>query len=115
MSQTQSLNPSDFENEVLNFPGLVLVDFYADWCGPCKQLAPELDKLATDLAERQTIKIAKLDIEQAPELAQKYQVQAIPNVVLFDHGKVVDRQTGLANRDHYKRMILNAMLSSRPS
>jgi len=70
----------------------VLVDFWAPWCGPCRLIEPVVERLARDLAGR--LKVVKVNSDLAPELAQRFDVRGIPTLLIFDHGRVVDRQTG---------------------
>jgi thioredoxin 1 len=109
-SQTIQLNSTNFQAEVLDFQGIVLVDFYADWCGPCKMLAPELEMLAEELKDNKVVKIAKLDTEQNQELAIQYKIQGIPNVIIFNKGKIANQIIGLRRKDDYKKIILGGML-----
>jgi len=95
------VNAANFDTEVLQSDGIVLVDFYADWCGPCKMLAPELESLAGDLADNPAVK--------DQELARQYQVQSIPNVVVFYRGKQVDWLIGLRPKDDYKSCHRNTI------
>jgi thioredoxin 1 len=88
------LNERNFATEVLEATQPVLVDFYATWCGPCRMLAPVLDQLAGEFAGR--IKFAKVDVDEAPELAARYQITGVPTLLLFQHGQVVDEVVGLA-------------------
>lgn len=83
---------SNFENEVLNSEVPVLVDFYADWCGPCKMMAPVIDQLATEYEGR--AKIGKLDVDSNGVTAQKYGVMSIPTMLVFKNGEVVDKVVG---------------------
>lgn len=88
------INESNF-NEV-TASGVVLVDFFANWCGPCKMLAPVLEEVAS---ERKDVKVVKVDVEQNPTLASKYGIQAIPNLVIFKDGKAVNQITGFTPKD----------------
>ena len=83
---------ANFEQEVLQSDVPVVVDFYADWCGPCKMMSPVIEKLADTYEGR--IKIGKLNTDEAQSLAAKYGVMSIPNIVFFKNGEVVDRQVG---------------------
>ena len=78
--------------ELINGPTPVLVDFYAEWCGPCQMMAPVLQQLAGKMGER--VKILKVDVDKNPQAAQAYQVQGVPTFLLFKDGKVVWRQSG---------------------
>ncbi len=90
------LTSDTFENEVMNAAGLVLVDFYADWCGPCKAMAPVLDELAEEQAD--ALKVCKINVDDAPDVARQFRVMSIPNMVLFKDGKVVNRFVGLTEK-----------------
>ena len=88
------INDNNFKEEVLDFKGVVLVDIFATWCGPCKMLAPELEALSKEV----DIKIVKVDVDENEEIATKYQVQAIPTLLLFKDGSVVKRTMGYKNK-----------------
>lgn len=87
---------SSFKQEVLESGQPVLVDFYADWCGPCKMLAPIVEDLAAEYADR--IKIGKLNVDQNMETAAKYGVQSIPTLILFKDGEAVKTVVGLQSK-----------------
>lgn len=96
------LTEENFNNGVGH--GLTLVDFYADWCGPCRMLTPVLEEVAKDVAGK--AKIAKIDIDQAQKTASTYQVTSIPTLILFKEGKEVGRLVGLRDRETIKEFIL---------
>lgn len=83
---------ADFQKEVLESDIPVLVDFYADWCGPCKMMSPVLDQLSNELEGQ--IKIGKVNVDDDPELAGQYKVMSIPNFVLIKNGQIVDQVIG---------------------
>lgn len=87
------LNEGTFDTEVLNSDQLVLVDFYADWCMPCKMLSPVLEQLADSNINK--LKVAKLNVDNARNLSTKYQISGIPNVIFFKNGSVVSNLIGL--------------------
>lgn len=84
-----------FEEAVLQSPEPVLVDFYANWCGPCKRLAPVLEEVAV---ERPRGRVVKVDIERSPELAARYGVKSLPSLLVFKDGRVVSRRSGVADK-----------------
>ena len=88
----QAVSDKDFESEVLKASGPVLVDFWAEWCGPCKQIAPALEQLSDELIGRVTI--AKLDIEQSPATPSRYGVRGIPTMMLFKDGQMASMKVG---------------------
>ena len=96
------LSEENFEAGVAT--GLTLVDFYADWCGPCRMLTPVLEEVADDVSGKAII--AKIDIDQAQKTASSFQVTSIPTLVLFKDGKEVGRLVGLRDRDTIKEFIL---------
>ncbi len=85
------INAGEFEQLTKNEPA-VLVDFFATWCGPCKMLAPELEKLATKLEGK--VKIVKVDIDESGDLAMKYGIMSVPTMILFQDGKAVKQLMG---------------------
>jgi thioredoxin 1 len=86
------LTDAIFENEVLKSDVPVLVDFYADWCGPCKMIAPSVEQMSTEFEGK--AKIGKLDVDANGETAQKYRVMSIPTLLIFKNGEVVDTIVG---------------------
>ena len=93
LGNTKTVGTADFDREVLSAGGLVIVDFFAPWCPPCKRLEPELELVAAELGER--VKIVKVDVDQDEELSLQYNVQQIPNITFFRDGRVVDQSVGL--------------------
>ena len=91
-----NVNSDNFESCVLNNEKPVLVDFWASWCGPCKMLAPELEKLA---ARHDEIDIAKINVDESPEFAALYRISAIPAMKLFKNGSVVAEMVGYHTAD----------------
>ncbi|MGI6108445.1 MAG: thioredoxin [Eubacteriaceae bacterium] len=87
------INAGDFQNLVLDSKGIVLVDFFATWCGPCKALAPVLEKLAPEFEGK--VKIYKVDIDQSQQLAAQYRVMSVPTMKIFKDGEVVETIVGL--------------------
>jgi len=90
------LTDQNFEEEVLKADQSVLVDFYADWCGPCRMQAPIIDELAKEFEGK--VKIGKLSVEESPEMAQKYGIMSIPALKIFKQGKVVWEAVGLQQK-----------------
>ena len=85
---------TDFDEKIRDQPGPVLVDFWASWCPPCKQIAPALEELARELAGRATI--AKVDVDANGDLANRFGIRSIPTLVVFKDGRVVDQMIGAA-------------------
>lgn len=89
---TKQVSDSEFDSEVLKASGLVLVDFWAEWCGPCKQLSPILDQISDEMSDK--ITIAKVNIDQNPETPTKYGVRGIPTMIVFKDGTPVATKVG---------------------
>ena len=98
----KKLNVENFEKEVLKAQGLALVDFYADWCGPCKMVAPVLEEIAQ---EREDVLIGKINVDESGILAAKYQVVNIPTMILFKDGKEQGRIIGFRPKNDILQFI----------
>ena len=92
-----------FEPDVLQSNTPVLVDYWAEWCGPCKMIAPILDEVASEYADK--LKIAKLDVDQNAETAQKYGIRSIPCLMLFKDGDIVATQVGALSKSQLSEFI----------
>ena len=99
----QTFTDVNFEADVINAGKLVLVDFWAEWCGPCKRLAPTVDALAADYLGKVTV--GKLNVDDNPNTASKFQIRGIPALLLFKGGQVVESVVGLAPKEDLKRAI----------
>ena len=88
----QEINDNNFEQKIINSTSITLVDFWAPWCGPCKQLGPLVDELSKDLGDK--IKVYKCNIDENPETPSKYAVRGIPTLMIFKNGKLVDSKVG---------------------
>ena len=102
MSNVFHVNTQEFQSFITNNE-VVFVDFYANWCGPCKMLAPSIEKLAEEHPE---VKVVKIDVDQETSLAMQYQVQSIPTLITFKNGQPVARQLGFVPYETLENMIL---------
>ena len=98
------LNDKDFDEKVLNDKNIVLCDFWAEWCGPCKQISPILEELSDELKDK-GITIVKVNIDENPETPAKYGIMSIPTLLLFKEGKVVSTQIGVQPKSELKAWI----------
>ena len=89
---TTAVSDKTFEAEVLKSKEPVLVDFFAEWCGPCKAMAPALEQVATEMAGK--VKVVKVDVDQNPGITGKYGIRAMPTLILFKNGQVTAQHTG---------------------
>jgi thioredoxin len=92
MSSAKTVTDATFQSEVLHHGNPILVDFWAEWCGPCRALSPILDKIAEENTGK--LSIVKMNVDENPETAQKYGIVSIPSMLVFDGGEVVKRITG---------------------
>ena len=101
-SDTASLDESNFNEEIAE--GVVLVDFWAPWCGPCKTIEPIVEQLADEFSEK-GVKVGKVDIDQAPDLAVKFAIQGVPTLLFFKDGEVVDRMSGAHPKPNIEKKL----------
>ncbi len=92
MADAVAVTDSTFESEVLNSPTPVLVDFWAEWCQPCRMLAPHLDKVAAEQGEK--LKVVKLNVDENPKMMQQFHIRGIPTLILFKEGQPVETIVG---------------------
>jgi len=98
-----TFNDAAFDTEVLKSPEPVLVDFWAEWCGPCRMMSPTIDLIASEYAGK--AKVGKLNVDDNGETAMRYNVRGIPTLLLFKGGKVVDQRVGAVGKDEVKKML----------
>ena len=100
--EVMKVTSANFEEEVLNSDKTVLIDFYADWCGPCKMFSPIVESVAE---ENEDIKVVKIDVDNAQDLAIKYQVMSIPTIVVIKNGQEVNRNVGVISKSQILEMV----------
>ena len=106
----EKVSDSDFEAQVLKATGPVVVDFWAEWCGPCKMIAPALEEIAGSLNGK--VKIVKLNVDESPNTAQKYGIMSIPTLMMFKNGELASRQVGAAPKQKLEQWITSAAAAS---
>ena len=102
MGKVLHIGKENFESEVLNSKGVVLVDFWAAWCGPCKMIAPILDEVAEEMPDA---KITKVNVDEEQELAAKYGIRSIPTLIVFKDGEKVEQMVGVLPKGSIKAKI----------
>ena len=100
------VSDADFEAQVLKATEPVVVDFWAEWCGPCKMIAPALEEIAGSLDGK--VKIVKLNVDESPATAQKYGIMSIPTLMMFKGGQLASRQVGAAPKQKLEQWITSA-------
>ena len=100
------ISDDDFQNEVVNSDKPVLVDFWANWCGPCKMIGPFIEELAEEMDK---VKFVKIDIDKNSEYAAKLGVMSIPNLILYKDGAIINRQVGALPKNELKAFIENSI------
>ena len=96
------ITQANFEEEVANAQGKVLVDFWASWCGPCRMLSPIVDQVA---AEHPGVKVGKVNVDEQPKLAEKFQIMSIPTLLVFEDGKLKDQSVGLVPKEQVEALL----------
>jgi len=102
MTKVAEIKSTEFGQEVENYQGKVLVDFYAAWCGPCKMIAPIVDQIST---EQEDLKVVKVDADEAQELMVKYGIRGIPTLLLFNQGEVIASKVGAASLSQLREFV----------
>jgi thioredoxin 1 len=103
----EKVTDATFETDVLKASGPVVVDFWAEWCGPCRMIAPALEEISTSLNGK--VKIVKLNVDENPKTAAKYGIQSIPTLMIFKNGQMASRQVGAAPKQKLEQWITAAV------
>lgn len=98
----RNITKENFESDVINSEKVVLLDFFATWCGPCRMVSPIIDQIAE---ENEHILVGKIDVDQESELASRFQVYSIPTLVVMKDGKVLSQETGAKSKDQILQML----------
>ena len=97
------INNQNFEDEVIKSEKIVLLEFWASWCGPCKMLSPIVDEVAEEIGD--TVKVGKINVDEESDLASNYQIMSIPTLVVIKDGKEVKRSVGVISKDEVKKLV----------
>jgi thioredoxin 1 len=107
MSVTAKVTDASFETDVIKSDEPVVVDFWAEWCGPCRMIGPALEEIATEMNGK--VKIVKLNVDENPQTAAKYGIQSIPTLMIFKNGQMASRQIGAAPKQKLEQWITTAV------
>lgn len=105
----QAVTDANFQTEVLDHQGVVLVDLWAEWCTPCKALGPIIEKVAEKYSGNEQVKIVKLDVDENPQIQQKYTVMSIPTMIIFKNGEMVEKLVGLKPQEVIETAIESSL------
>jgi thioredoxin 1 len=111
--QALKVEESSWDAEVMKAPSLVMVDFWAVWCGPCQMVAPIVEELATEYAGK--LRVMKLNTDENPEIAGRYQVMSIPTILFFRNGQVVEKLIGARPKRQFKEVIDSLLAQHSPT
>ena len=107
LKNIMQITNQNFKQEVEDFNGVVLIDFFAEWCGPCRTLGPIIEELTKEYEGNNKVKIFKLNIDEEKELAEKFNVMSIPTLILFKNGEKVKEVVGAKSKEELKELIEN--------
>ncbi len=102
----KNIDEQEFENEVIKQNGVVVVDFWATWCGPCKMIAPIIEELSSEMQE---VKFVKVDVDKSPQISNEFKIASIPTLKLFKNGEVVDTIVGFRPKSELEDIIKKHM------
>src|SRR6476469_6025862 len=100
---TIEFNDASFDTDVINSEVPVLVDFWAEWCGPCRMMGPTVDQVATEYSGK--VKVGKIDVDSNQQTAARYGIRGIPTLLLFKDGKIVEQKVGAIGKPEFQRML----------
>lgn len=103
MSKAIEITEQNFKQEVLDSDVVVMIDFWASWCGPCRMVSPVIDEIAKDFGEK--IKVGKVNFDEQPSLAEKFKIMSIPTIMIFSKGEAADKAVGVRDKAEYVSMI----------